>query len=63
MVFIGNINDVSREIKNLAQVYGGMQQDAHWVDILYKLDSNLKLFNNSIRRAAGLKEINYDFDK
>lgn len=56
MVFIGNINDVSREIKNLMQHYG-MSEDAHWVSILYKLDTNIKTFNNNIRRAAGLKEI------
>lgn len=56
MVFIGNINDVSREIKNLMQHYG-KSEDAHWVSILYKLDTNLKTFNNNIRRAAGLKEI------
>lgn len=57
MVFSGNINDVSREIKTLAEQYGGMDEDAHWVSILYKLDTNLKTFNNNIRRAAGLKEI------
>lgn len=57
MIFSGNINDVSREIKTLAEQYGGMGEDAHWVSILYKLDTNLKTFNNNIRRAAGLKEI------
>lgn len=57
MIFSGNINDVQREIRTLAEQYGGMQEDAHWVAILYKLDSNLKAFNNNIRRAAGLKEI------
>ena len=57
MVFKGNINDVSKAIKVFAKLYGGMDEDAHWAYILYKLDSNLKVFNNSIRRAAGLKEI------
>lgn len=57
MVFSGKIYDISREIKNLAENYGGMSEDAHWVSILYKLDTNLKTFNNNIRRAAGLKEI------
>ena len=60
MVFFGNINDVQREIKNLAEYYGGelgMDEDAHWIAILYKLDTNFKIYNNNIRRAAGLKEI------
>ena len=57
MIFSGNIYDIQREIKTLAEQYGGMGEDAHWVSILYKLDSNLKAFNNNIRRAAGLREI------
>ena len=57
MVFIGNINEVSTAIKVFAKLYGGMDEDAHWAFILYKLDRNFKVFNNAIRRAAGLKEI------
>ena len=57
MVFIGKINEVSTAIKVFAKLYGGMEEDAHWAFILYKIDRNLKVFNNSIRRAAGLKEI------
>ena len=57
MVFIGKINDVSTAIKVFAKLYGGMEEDAHWAFILYKLDRNIKVFNNAIRRAAGLQEI------
>ena len=57
MVFIGKINDVSTAIKVFAKLYGGMDEAAHWAFILYKLDTNFKVFNNAIRRAAGLQEI------